>query len=226
MNEHLRKMEFYETPGAFTRWLFRHVLIEGTCLEPCVGSGAIVRDSFGVNPPDVGLPDRQWITNDLDPAWKANHHQDAAHPGFWEADRTDWCVSNPAFTPAIAIIDQALDQVEIGVAMHLRLSIHEPLQTGTRRSFMRLHPPSEILFLPRFAYQRSPKTGKWTTDSMTACWVVWYKSGERQAIHYAPEQVFTELAAETEAYRTRMDFLSGYTGAEGERQLQAKRKAA
>lgn len=37
------------------------------------------------------------------------------------------------------------------------------------------HTPTGILWLPRFAYQRSKKTGKWTTDSVCACWVVWLK---------------------------------------------------
>jgi hypothetical protein len=92
--------------------------------------------------------------------------------------------------------------------MHLRASIHEVLKTGVRRTWMAEHQPAGILWLPRFAYQRSKTTGKWTTDSVCACWVVWLKDPNTpQFIRYAPERVIDELDAETPAYRSRMDRL-------------------
>ncbi len=73
---------------------------------------------------------------------------------------------------------------------------------------MREHTPTGILWLPRFAYQRSKTTGKWTTDSVCACWVIWLKDPNApQFIRYAPESVIDELDAETPAYRARMDRL-------------------
>jgi hypothetical protein len=212
--------EFYETPETFTRYLASEVLIEGTCFEPCVGDGALVRILKAEY-------QRRWITNDIDPRWQAQYHWDATDAGLWSTvtidhGAMDWTVSNPAFTPAIKITDHAIRVSRVGVAMHLRVSIHEVLKTGLRRTWMAEHPPTGILYLPRFAYQRSKKTGKWTTDSAAACWCVWYRELRPQFIRYAPEWVIDELEAETPAYRARMDALMGYSGTEIDRQRQRK----
>ena len=191
--------EFYETPHAFSNWLFDEIDVRGRVCEPCVGSGAIQQARW----PPNGV---SWFTNDLDPRWPADVHKDARDRTLWEAHEFDWTVSNPPFTPAIEIIDRAIEFSRVGVAMHLRASIHEVLKTGTRRTWMARHLPSGILWLPRFAYQRSKKTGEWTTDSVCACCVIWLKDKTRgQFIHYAPESVIDELNAETPAYRKRMD---------------------
>ena len=188
--------EFYETPKAFTRWLFDEVQISGRVFEPCVGSRAICE----------AAPFHHWFTNDLDLRWPADVHKDARDRTLWTAHEFDWTVSNPPFTPAIEIITEALKASKVGVAMHLRASIHEVLKTGVRRTWMAQHQPTGILWLPRFAYQRSKTTGKWTTDSVCACWVVWLKDpNEPQFIRYAPESVIDALDAETPAYRDRMD---------------------
>lgn len=217
----MRDFEFYETPQAFTRYLFRRVQIRGRCFEPCVGSGAIISAVSGCDTP----PARHWFTNDLDPRWRAGLCLDAARLATWtDVGEVEWTVSNPPFTPAIDIITQALDHSQIGVAMHLRASIHEVLKTGIRRTWMAEHTPTGILWLPRFAYQRSKTTGKWTTDSVGACWVIWLKHPAPQFIEYAPEGVIDDLDAETYSYRARMDMLMGYVGTEAARQ--AQRKAA
>lgn len=219
--------EFYETPDTYTRYLFSEVEINGTVFEPCVGSGAILGavrkfQWFPAGTPDI--PSRRlrrsprewpshWVTNDLDPRWSSDFNADAADVAVWQdADRLaggiDWTVTNPPFTPAIEIIRHALKYSRVGVAMHLRASIHEVLKTGIRRTFLSEHTPTGILWLPRFAYQRSKKTGDWTTDSVCACWVAWLKDpSARQFIRYAPEWVLDQLAAETPAYRARMDAL-------------------
>lgn len=196
-------LEFYETPGAFTRYLFREVVIRGTVFEPCVGAGAILRAAAPLA--TVG----RWITCDLDQRWPADYTDDAAGPSLWfHVGGVDWTVTNPPFTSAIDIVTQATNFSRVGVAMHLRASIHEVLKTGVRRTWMAEHTPSGILWLPRFAYQRSKKTGKWTTDSVGACWVIWLKDpAARQFIRYAPGWVIDQLAAETPAYRQRMDAL-------------------
>ena len=193
--------EFYETPAAFTRYLLSEVAISGQCFEPCVGSGAIIDASLAC----PGL--RQWATNDLDQRWPADGHDNAAHTDCWEGRAIDWTVSNPPFTPAIDILSLALKHSRVGVAMHLRASIHEVLKTGIRRTWMAKHTPTGILWLPRFAYQRSKTTGKWTTDSVCACWVIWMKASAGQVIRYAPERVIDELDAETTRSRRRMDAL-------------------
>lgn len=200
--------EFYETPQTFTRWLFEMVKVTGNIFEPCVGSGAIQRAAAA----SAFTEERQWVTNDLDTRWAADYHADATmddlwwRPGIQAIGGIDWTVSNPPFTPAIEIISSALSYSRIGVAMHLRASIHEVLKTGIRRTWMAKHQPTGILWLPRFAYQRSKTTGKWTTDSVCACWVIWLKDDNMpQFIRYAPEWVIDALDKETPAYRKRMD---------------------
>lgn len=195
--------EFYETPRTFTKYLCSEVPIGGQCAEVCVGSGAIIDACLAAPYPRA----QQWKTNDLDLRWSADFHLDAAKPELYTAlGHVDWHVDNPPFTPAIEIITQCIMHAKIGVAMHLRASIHEVLKTGVRRTWMAEHTPTGILWLPRFAYQRSKTTGKWTTDSVCACWVVWLKDPKApQFIRYAPEWVIDELDEETPEYRKRMD---------------------
>lgn len=189
--------EFYETPDAFSRYLFQTIEVEGQIYAPCVGSGAIIRAAATV----PGR--RQWVTNDIDPRWPASTHLDATRPEAW-AIEPDWTVDNPPFSPALEIAELAIQRSRVGVALHLRASIHEVLKTGPRRTWMRRHPPTGILWLPRFAYQRSQKTGEWATDSVCACWVIWQR-GAPALIDYAPEWVLEELKAGEQAYRARMD---------------------
>ncbi len=197
--------EYYPTPAAFTAYLFSSLVISGRIFDPCVGAGD-VQAAAG----EFGLPSAStWTTNDLDTRWPADMHHDARSPVPWEkAGPVDWTVTNPPFTPAIEIIDRALLHSRVGVAMHLRSSIHEVLKTGRRRTWMNLYTPTGILWLPRFAYQRSRKTGEWSQDSVCACWVIWITNPNApQFIKYAPEWVIDRLRDETPAYRTRMDAL-------------------
>jgi hypothetical protein len=207
--------EFYETAEPFTRWLNRWTAdhgwpIGGDIYEPCCGDGAIVRACVG--------PNQRWFMNDLDPRWERGG-LDATKSAAWRTP-FDWTVTNPPFTKAVPILEQALTHSRIGVAMYLRLSIHEPLKVGTRRSWFAAHKPTAVLVLPRFAHQRSKKYGIWSTDSMTSAWCLWIKGETRQFIDYAPESVIDELEAFTPLYRARMDALMGYTGTEAERQAQ------
>lgn len=198
-------LEFFETPQAFVNCLFQRVDIRGRVFEPFVGTGAIPRT------PRAGV---SWVTNDLDPWHRADSHEDATTHDAWarviEDGPIDWTISNPAFSHAMPAISHALAFSRVGVAMHLRVSIHEVLKTGVRRTFFHDHPPQGILFLPRFAYQRSPTTGQWVTDSVSACWVIWKQEPYKgpQFIEYAPEWVIDALDAETPSYRARMDALA------------------
>lgn len=214
--------EFYETPDPVTRWLCRWTAaqghpIEGVIFEPCVGDGAIVRA--------CARPRQAWRTNDLDSRWCAMP-MDACEVSTWIHHVTpdglpvDWTVTNPPFSLAVPILSHALCYSRVGVAMYLRLSIHEPLKTGIRRCFFADHPPTAVLMLPRFAHQRSRTKGIWSTDSMTSCWCVWLQKADWQAVAYAPESVIDELEAFTPAYRERMDALNGLSGPEEDRQRQ------
>ncbi len=210
-------LEFYETPRAHTRWLFSEVDIRGTVLDPCAGSGAIKAAAPVTS-------DRAWIESDIDVRWQHSMRADATDPVFWrEIDgRIDWTVTNTPFTRLIEIASHAIRASRVGVALYARVSINEPLETGQRRTWMHWHPPKGLMFLPRFAYQRSPKTGVYTTDSATACWLVWKRVDPRpQFILYAPERVIVEARDEREIYRARMDDLMGYHGNELERRAQA-----
>ena len=204
--------EFYETPDPFTRWLFAYfpALAQGNLFEPCCGDKAIVRASGHT----------RWMTNDIDPRW-CGAPMDATQAEVWGRHRPiDSTITNPPFSLAVPILDHALRHSRIGVAMYLRLSIHEPLKTGDRRTFFAEHRPTAVLMLPRFAHQRSRTKGIWSADSMTSCWCVWLKGETRQVIDYAPESVIDQLEAFTPSYRERMDALMGFTGLEIDRQRQ------
>ena len=223
--------EFFETPQAFTRYLFITMntlqqSIAGNVFEACVGSGAII-DAHRTLAKLIRPPwtvDR-WFTNDLDPQWNADHCLDAAKSEAWTVlqarGRVDWTVTNPPFSRALEIADQALVHSKVGVVMHLRASIHEVLKTGIRRTWMANNTPTGILWLPRFAYQRSKAKGIWSTDSVCAAWVIWLKDPDvPQFIRYAPAWVLDELDNETPIYRERMDSVMGFTGSEDQRQQQ------
>lgn len=202
-----RDFQFYPTPDPFTEWLFEDQFIAGRIAAPCVGGGAIISVAERVRP---SVSPRTWVRNDIDPRWPADHHLDARGATLWkEFGPVDWTVDNPPFEGAIDIIDHALKASAIGVAMHLRLSFHEPLKTGAARAWLNEHPPAGLLILPRFAYQRSKKTGEWSTDSVCACWTIWrtppYAGG--QFIRYAPPALLTTLKTYTPTYRTEMDRL-------------------
>lgn len=223
--------EFFETPQTFTRYLFLTMKamqqsICGNVFEPCSGSGAIplaYQTVTNVTRPPWAVD--RWFTNDLDPRWSVDHQLDASKSECWSTvarrGRIDWTVTNPPFSKALEIAEQALHASHVGVAMHLRASIHEVLKTGIRRTWMANNTPTGLLWLPRFAYQRSKSKGIWSQDSVCACWVIWLKDpAAAQFIRYAPTWVLDELERETPVYRERMDSLMGFHGSERERQQQ------
>lgn len=202
--------EFYPTPNAFTYWLFHEVSIRGVCGELSSGSGAVIKSSYKTPTGDL----REWITNDLDPKWNTDFNLDATQPELYDiiekVGGIDWSVGNPAFTTAVESVNYGLEVARVGVALHLRNSIHEVLKRGARRTWLARLPPTGILFLPRFSYQRNDK-GKWGSDNVGACWCIWMKDRTiPQFIKYAPEWVIEMLEVETPEYRQQMDGLMGY----------------
>jgi len=209
--------EYYPTPSPFTQYLQEEMAtvlggkyrIAGRVHEPCCGGHAIINA--------LGGDDISWTSNDIDTRWVADTHADATLPGeAWPAS-CDWVVSNPAFSIALPVIQQSLWVARIGTAMLLRASFHEVLHTGLRRSWMRDNPPSGILWLPRFAFQRSRSTGKWASDLVGCCWCVWLRDCRHQFIRYAPEWILENVARETPFYRRELDaIMDGWERKSGE----------
>lgn len=188
--------EFYETPAVFTRWLLheleaRGVGVCGRLMEPCVGLGAIT------SAVQEWRPTVEIWTNDLDLRRPAACHKPAERPETWASwPRFDAVVTNPPFGLALPIAAQAIAHADT-VAIHVRGTIHEPLKTpGLGRSFLREHPPNLCLWLPRFPYRRSRTTGKWATDSVACCWLVWLEHFKMRETVYAPDWVIDVARAE------------------------------
>lgn len=193
--------EYFPTPPPFTDCLFRLMAqrghpIKGHLYEPCVGDGAIIKAAEQWNDHRWQM---DWRTNDLDPRWKElwkfGHTQhtalDATAYNTWRAldPAPDFTISNPPFTVAMEIIEHALAHSRAGVAMHVRCSLNEPLKRpGLRQTFLAEHPPSGLIWLPRYPYRRNAK-GKRGQDSATCVWMIWLKVKHTPFIAYAPKDI-------------------------------------
>ena len=168
-----RKLDQYFTPASATQKLLKHVFIGGNVLECCNGDGAIsrvLRLSRNI--------DRVY-TNDIDPALEADWHTDATDSTQWKGD-ADWIVSNPPFNQAAQIVPLAYDHAGFGIAMLLRLSYLEPCKN--RALWLREHPPTTLIVLPRISF-----TGNGKTDNVTCAWMVWNKRALTQEIIIVPK---------------------------------------
>lgn len=217
----MNPFEFYETPETFTRALIRTLLdrgfpIAGRLCEPCVGSGAIVR-AFASLPVAPSWPITGWHLNDLDPRWAAiaDTTADATDPAWWATlGPIEWIVTNPPYSQARTIADLAIRAARVGVAMHVRLSALETLKGDP--GWWAAHEPTGLILLPRFAYQRSRRSGEWQTDSVTSAWVVWTAPDVRPFVpaFFAFPDVVAEIDAETPGHRARMDQIAAQWAAE------------
>jgi hypothetical protein len=160
-----RPLDAYMTPEHYIRCLLDRVPIGGTVFEPCAGDGAIARFFPGCD------------TNDIDPDRKADYHFDAAEP--WPLDGAwDWIVTNPPFSDAFEVWQQAMVGGGAGVAMLFRISFFEPTQE--RAELLNACPPDSLIYLPRYSFTLNGKS-----DMSTCCWGVWgYKA--KQPIQVAP----------------------------------------
>jgi hypothetical protein len=203
--------EFFPTPDPFARYLVRILSTRGIRLdncdicEPCVGAGDLV-DAI-----DAVTESVYWSTNDLDPRWAADTHLDAARDDRAfevRGQQPHWTITNPPFSVALEIANNAIQKSVIGVALYHRCTLMEPLKTpGLGRSFFREHPPTITLWMPRFAHQRSKATSKWSTDSATCVWSVWVKGLSPIGNVWPDEQLMDKIAAYTPEYRARVDLL-------------------
>lgn len=136
--------------------------------EPCVGAGAISTAilDFGIHP-DI-------ITNDIDETFPATFHKNAGSRKLWERvvkskwGNPTWTITNPPFSKAWKIIPLAYEFSTEGVAAYLRLSWLEPCQN--RAFFLKKHPPTRLVVLPRISF-----SGDGKVDSVTGCWAIWDK---------------------------------------------------
>ena len=161
-------MDAYQTGAQLTHALLRRVPIRGTVLEPTAGYGSIV----SVLNAQGGV--ERVVTNDLDPVYPVDTHQDAmsADAPFWRAQHNDWVVTNPPYNIAHHVLRHAWNSCTSGVAMLLRLTFDEPTQD--RAALLTMLAPYlryRLIFNPRPKF-RTDTDG---TDSVTSCWFVWAK---------------------------------------------------
>ena len=149
-----RLHDFYETPEYYVRLIQQWISSDKVIFEPCAGDHAIARF----------YPVAE--TNDLDPTRPADFHFDAAEP--WPFSKPfDAIVTNPPFKQAFPILQQCLLQDPVcPVALLLRLSFFEP--TRERATYLGEHPPSGLIYLPRYSF-----TGNGKSDSTTCVWGLW-----------------------------------------------------
>ncbi len=170
-----RKGEKYYSPD----WAIRSLrlglpfILSGSVYEPCVGTGMLSKPLK-----KMGL---QVITNDMDEEVAADHHYDflihfmGLHN--YQVGQTDWVITNPPFSLALPILENALAIAKVGVAFLLRLSFAEPVDKESKRTpYPRApffdgashHIPRGVIVNPRYSFTEDGKT-----DSVTTAWFVW-----------------------------------------------------
>jgi hypothetical protein len=174
-------LNFYESPSWFTTELLRHVKLSGVIGEPCVGMGAIA-SLLRVWPDIQGI----W-TNDIDPNKGADYHCDATLSQSWDSfPDCDWICTNPPYAEfAAPIIKNAYQKARVGVAAFLLTSFLEPC--NDRAAFLKEHPPSLVLIMPRYCFRKDKKGLRWATDNITISCFVWDKRSTTQHIIVRPE---------------------------------------
>ena len=161
------EFDFYETPAWLTLLALNHIPFSGMISEPCAGHGAIasIIKAAGF---DI------WL-NDIDLNKPADFHSDATKPEHWATlPDADWIISNPPYGKLAApIVQNAYHHAKIGIVMVLRLNWLEVCDD--RADFLRQHPPTTIINVPRFCYRKLAK-GKWATDMCPTNIYCWQKS--------------------------------------------------
>jgi hypothetical protein len=140
-----------------------------TISEPCAGEGNIVRRLEELGGLANGVDG-----NDIDAKYNWGTMWDATDPKapMWtNRPRYDWVVTNPPFSAAIPIIDNALKNVRVGVAVILRLSFLEP--TRDRDDWWKKN-GEKLVDLIVFGSPRPRYVGK-GTDFVTTAWFVFLR---------------------------------------------------
>ena len=155
-----RSNDFYPTPSWATEKLLERFPLAGVIGEPCAGAGDVA---------NVLRRHGEVWTNDIDRTHQADSYYDLTDPASWaKLPNCDWIVTNPPFSIAAAIVPAAYDKARLGLAMFLRLSYLEPC--GNRAEWLKTHPLTKLIVLPRISF-----TGNGKSDSGTTAWMVWDK---------------------------------------------------
>ena len=165
--------DFYATPAWMTRALLRRLPSNWSCqhgrvIEPCAGDGAIVREL------QRARADLDVLTNDIVarrpmlPEFLLDARKLETWQAFGRTGRLDLVITNPPFDVAFDIAVQAYEAVTLGMVLLLRLSWLEP--TDDRGPWLKLHPPTRQITLPRYDWR-----GDGRTDSVTSAWFLWAK---------------------------------------------------
>ena len=155
-----RALDRYLTPDWATRALIKEFpeIAGGRLLDPCCGDGrmaALLAGRFD-----------SVLLNDLQPNPSVNRwNMDARNIELYAEARPDWVITNPPFLAAGGIAWTAIHQAAIGVALLLRCTFMEPVES---RSWLQRMPPTAILALPRISF-----TGDGATDSAPSWWFIW-----------------------------------------------------
>lgn len=185
-------LDLYETAPWMTVSLLHYQPIDraATVLECCSGDGAIVRVLQASGFQSI-------ITNDLDTRHRTSWHSDACGPDLWELatfSRVDWVITNPPFSDALPILQQAVRVARVGVAFLLRKTFLEPTgvegkpKPGDRGPWLAANPPTRIIGLPRHKFR-----GK-GSDSVSADWMIWER---------VPDKTLVPIVIDYEAKRRR-----------------------
>lgn len=160
--------DFYETPDWLPLAILDHANIEGTIGEPCAGYNAIA-DVFKMAGFNV------W-TNDLDTQKPADYHGNAADPEYMATlPDADWLITNPPYKDLSApIVANAFSKAKKGIVMVLKMNWWEVCKD--RVQFLKDHPPTCIINVPRYCYRKGTATGKWATDEAPTIAYIWDKS--------------------------------------------------
>lgn len=161
------EFDFYETPPWLSLLTLANVPLSGTIGECCVGHGAIASI--------LQMANFKIWTNDIDPAKQADYHSDATLPESWEhLPPADWIVTNPPYAEMSApIVKNAYAHTAKGIVMILRQNWIEGCDD--RRDFLKAHPPTLAISVPRYCYRKG-KNGTWATDQCPTWIYIWDKS--------------------------------------------------
>jgi hypothetical protein len=176
-----RNFDYYPTPEFATNALLNSgEPIGGLILEPCTGDDAIaevLRNRAGMV-----------VTNDIDFSRTADFHQNILDAKWLFGFEFNWIVTNPPFSLASQIVPLCYERATEGIAMLLRLSFLEPVES--RGAWLNEHPPTTLIVLPRISF-----TNDGHTDSVTCAWMVWNKLDTRQRIIVAENPRFVRQDA-------------------------------
>ena len=197
-----RARDLYETASWQTRALLAYQPMTGIVLEPCVGDGSIanVLRDYLIH---QARGKTALVTNDASESTAAQYRFNATSDDLYlqlsrDYGGVDWVVTNPPYTmpTCTEIVQRAVRHARIGVAMMLRLSFREPTAVKNPRGpFLKDHPISRLLTLPRHSF-----TGDGKSDSTTTEWAIWindpaYNVGPPILSLYRAETVYGDQPA-------------------------------